>query len=123
MELSPQITFRGMAPSETIEAQVRDRIDKLDRFHERIMSCRVVVECGHRRQRKGRIYHLSIDIKVPGHEIVVGRDPADHHAHEDMNVAIRDAFDAARRQLEDVARRTSRLGFGSSTGHGIGASD
>lgn len=106
MELSPQVTFRGMASSEAIEAQVRDRVDKLDRFHPRIMSCRVVVECGHRHQRKGRLYHLSIEIHVPGHEVVVGRDPADHHAHEDMNVAIRDAFDAARRQLEDVARRT-----------------
>jgi|SRR5690242_11392409 ribosome-associated translation inhibitor RaiA len=106
MELSPQITFRGMAPSETIEAQVRERIDKLQRFHGRMMSCRVVVECGHRHQRKGRLYHLSIDIKLPGHEIAVGRDPANDHAREDMNVAIRDAFDAARRQLEDVARRT-----------------
>jgi ribosome-associated translation inhibitor RaiA len=106
MELSPQITFRGMASSEAIEAQVRDRVDKLDRFHPRIMSCHVVVECGHRHQRKGRIYHLSIAIKVPVHEIVVDRDPADHHAHEDMNVAIRDASDAARHQLEDVTRRT-----------------
>jgi hypothetical protein len=44
---------------------------------------------------------------VPGREIVVGREPA-NHAHDDMNVAIRDAFDAARRQLEDVARRASR---------------
>jgi ribosome-associated translation inhibitor RaiA len=105
MQLSPQITFRGMAPSDTIAAQIRERIDKLDRFHGRIMSCRVVVECGHRHQRKGHIYHLRIDIKVPGHEIVVGRDPPEHLAHEDMNVAIHDAFDAARRQLEDVARR------------------
>jgi ribosomal subunit interface protein len=107
MELSPQITFRGMASSEAIEAQVRDRIDKLDRFHPRIMSCRVVVECGPRHQTKGRLYQVSIDIKVPGREIVVGREPA-NHAHDDMNVAIRGAFDAARRQLEDVARRASR---------------
>ena len=106
MELSPQITFRGMAPSEAIEAQLRDHIDKLDRFHPRIMSCHVVVGCGPRHRAKGRLFRVSIDIKVPGREIVVGRDPA-NPAHDDMHVAIRDAFDAARRQLEDVARRTA----------------
>jgi cold shock CspA family protein/ribosome-associated translation inhibitor RaiA len=105
MQLSPQITFRGMGPSDAIETNIRKRIDELDRFHGRIISCRVVVEAGHRHHRKGHIYHLSIDIKVPGHEIAVRRDPPEHHAHEDINVAIRDAFDAARRQLEDVLRR------------------
>jgi cold shock CspA family protein len=105
MQLSPQITFRGMDPSDTIEADIRHRIAELDHFHGRIMSCRVVVESGHRHQRKGRIYHLSIDMKVPGHEIAVKRDPPEHHAHEDIHVAIRDAFDAVRRRLEDVLRR------------------
>jgi cold shock CspA family protein/ribosome-associated translation inhibitor RaiA len=105
MQLPPQITFRGMKPSDAIEAQIRDRIDELDRFHQGIMSCRVVVECGHHHHHKGRIYHLSVDVKVPGHEIAVRRDPPEHHAHEDIHVAIRDAFDAARRQLEDHARR------------------
>jgi len=105
MQLSPQITFRGMKTSDAIEAHIRDRIDELDRFHQGIMSCRVVVDCGHRHHRKGRIYHLSIDIKIPGHEIAVKRDPPEHRAHEDINVAIRDAFDAARRQIEDVVRR------------------
>jgi cold shock CspA family protein len=105
MQLPPQITFRGMEPSEAIEAQIRDRIEELGRFHPGIMSCRVVVESGHRHHRKGRIYHLSVDVKVPGYEIAVRRDPPEDHAHEEVNVAIRDAFDAVRRQLEDHARR------------------
>ena len=115
MQLSPQITFRGMGQSDAVEAHIRDRIDELDRFHQGIVSCRVVVECGHRHHRKGRIYHLTIDIKVPGHEIAVRRDPAEHHAHEDINVAIRDAFDASRRQLQDAARR----GRGQTKGHEV----
>ncbi|HEV2547820.1 MAG TPA: HPF/RaiA family ribosome-associated protein [Stellaceae bacterium] len=65
MQLSPQVTFRGMDTSDAIEAHIRDRIDELDRFHGRIMSCRVVVEAAHRHHRKGRIYHLSIDIRCP----------------------------------------------------------
>lgn len=105
MQVPPQITFRGMDVSEAIEARIRDRIEKLEHFHKGIMSCRVVVECGHRHHRKGRIYHISVDVKVPGHEVAVRRDPPEHHAHEDINVAIRDAFDAVRRQLEDHARR------------------
>lgn len=69
------------------------------------MSCRVVVRAPHRHQRKGRLYHVSVDLKVPGHEIAVTRDPPQHHAHQDIYVAIRDAFDAAIRRLEDGVRR------------------
>jgi cold shock CspA family protein len=69
------------------------------------MSCRVVVEAQHQHHHKGNLYHVRVDITVPGHELVVSRDPKDHQAHQDVYVAIRDAFDAARRQLEDYARK------------------
>jgi ribosome-associated translation inhibitor RaiA len=105
MQLPLQVTFRGMEPSETIEARIRQRAEELDHFHGRIMGCRVVVESAHRHHRKGRIHHIRVDLTVPGGEIVVNRDPPEHHAHEDIHVAIRDAFDAARRQLEDHLRR------------------
>jgi cold shock CspA family protein/ribosome-associated translation inhibitor RaiA len=107
MQLPLQITFRNMEPSPTVEAHIRERAEALDRFFGRIMACRVVVEARARRHRKGKLYHLRVDLTVPGREIVVERDPAEHHAHEDILVAVRDAFDAARRQLEDHAR-TSR---------------
>jgi ribosomal subunit interface protein len=105
MALPVQITFNGMDPSEAIEERIRERIDELSRFYDRIESCRVVVESGHRHHRHGRLRLLRIHLTVPGGEIVVNRDPAEHHAHEDVYVAIRDAFDAARRQLEDHVRR------------------
>ena len=104
MELPLQISFRGMDTSPATEALIRERAEKLDRFHDRITGCRVVVEAHHRHQRKGRIYHVRVDVTVPGHEIVVGREPDQHHAHEDIKVAVRDAFDAMRRQLEDRLR-------------------
>lgn len=104
MQLPLQITFRQMESSPAVEAHVRERAEALERFFPRIMACRVVVEASTRRQHKGRIYHLRIDLSVPGREIVVKRDPPEHHAHEDILVAVRDAFDAARRQLEDHAR-------------------
>jgi len=104
MQLPIQITFRKMAPSPAVEAHIRERAAALEHFYGRIMACRVVVEASMRRQHKGNLYHLRIDLTVPGHEIVVKRDPPEHHAHEDILVAVRDAFDAARRQLEDHAR-------------------
>ena len=76
---------------------------KLEQFFDRIVSCRVVIEAPKRRHH-GDLYHVRVDLKVPGKEIVVKRDPPEHHAHEDIYVAIRDCFDAVRRQLEDHVR-------------------
>lgn len=105
MRLPLQITFRNMPPSDAVEAKIRQRAEELDRFSDRVMGCRVVVEAAHHHQHQGGIFHVRIDLTVPGEEIVVSRDPAEHHAHEDVYVAIRDAFDAARRHLEDHVRR------------------
>ena len=57
------------------------------------------------RHRQGTIYHVRVDLTVPGGEVVVNREPGEDHAHEDLHVAIRDAFDAARRRLQDRMRR------------------
>ncbi|MBW7852014.1 MAG: HPF/RaiA family ribosome-associated protein [Rhodospirillales bacterium] len=105
MQIPLQISYRGFAGTEAIEADIRARADELDRFYGRIMGCRVVVETLHRHHHKGTLYHIRIDLTVPGAELVVKRDPAEHHAHEDIHLAIHDAFDAARRMLEDHARR------------------
>lgn len=105
MKLPLQITFRNMEPSAAMEQNIRERAEKLDLFYDQIMSCRVMVEAQHKHHHQGNTYHARIDLKVPGEEIAVSRDPGKDHAHEDVYVAIRDAFDAARRQLEDYGRR------------------
>ena len=93
-----------MESSDAVTARIRERAGELERFFDRIISCRVVVECRHPRRQQGNLFRVRIDLKVPGREITVGRDPAAHKAHEDIYVAIRDAFDAARRVLEDHVR-------------------
>jgi len=103
MKLPLQISFRGLDPSEAIETSVREHAERLDRFGS-VTGCRVVIEVQHRHHHKGHLYHVQIDLTAPRREIVVSRDPPAHHAHEDIYVAIRDAFDAARRQLEDHVR-------------------
>jgi len=105
MQIPLQVSFRGMDPSDAVEARVRERAAKLDRFYDRIMGCRVVIESPHRRHHQGKLFHVRIDLTVPGGEFAVTREPAEHHAHEDVFVAVRDAFDALQRQLEDFARR------------------
>jgi ribosome-associated translation inhibitor RaiA len=100
-----QITFRNMDVSPSVEAQLRERAEGLERYFPSIIACRVAVETAHRQQHKGRLFHIRIRLTVPGREIVVSRDPGEHHAHEEIQVAIRDAFDAARRQLEDHLRQ------------------
>jgi ribosomal subunit interface protein len=104
MQVPLQITFRHMTSSDAVATRIRERAQELERFFDRIMSCRVVVECRHPRRHQGNLFQIRVDLKVPGREIAVGRDPAAHHAHEDVYVAIRDAFDAARRLLEDHVR-------------------
>lgn len=105
MQLPVQIVFRNMGPSAAVEAKVRERMEKLEKTYDHIMSCRVVVEESHRHHHQGNLYQVRVDVKVPGDELVVSHASDAHQAHEDVYVAIRDAFDATRRQLEDYARR------------------
>jgi len=109
-QVPPKVTFRGFPASAAIEADVREKIAKLETFFDRITSCRVTVESLHRRHHKGNLYHVSIDVQVPGTSLVVNRAPAEHAAHQDVYVAIRDAFDDVRRELQDyVAKRRRQV--------------
>jgi ribosomal subunit interface protein len=95
-----QITIRDVDHSAALETHIREKADKLSDFFARIISCRVVVEMPHKHQHQGKQFNVRIDIGVPGGEIVVNKD-----SNVDVYVALRDAFDAAKRQLEDHARK------------------
>jgi ribosome-associated translation inhibitor RaiA len=105
MPTDVQISFRGMGPSPSAEAQVRRRAEELEQFSDRVTACRVMMEAAHRRHRQGKIYHVRVDLSVPGGRLVKSREPGENHAHEDLHVAIRDAFDAARRRLQNHKHR------------------
>ncbi len=100
MKLPLQITTRNISLSEAAEQTIREKADKLNTFCDRITSCRVLVEAPHRHKQQGVLYNVHIDITVPGSEIVVKKEQ-----NEDLYVSIRDAFDAARRQLKDYTER------------------
>ena len=100
MQIPLEVTLRDIPESPAVEARIREKVAKLERFHDRIMSCRITVESPQQRKHQGKLYSVHIDIKVPGGgELVVNR-----VQDEDIYVAIRDAFNAASRQLEDHNR-------------------
>lgn len=108
MDIPVEIVFHNMSSSSTIESEIRERVDKLDRMYEHVIGCRVSVELLHRRHKTGNLYDVHIDLRVPGNEIAISREP--HRAREkfanpDLGVALRDSFRAAERRLIDFKRR------------------
>ncbi len=100
MQTQLQITFRDMPHSDALDAHIREKATKLEAVFSHIMACHVTVEQPHRHKQQGKPFCVHIDLRVPGAELVVN-----HHQHEDAYVALRDAFSAAKRQLEDHAHR------------------
>lgn len=103
MQIPLQLTFHNVQASESVEAKIRENVQKLERFYNRVINCRVTVDSPHRNQRKGNLYHVRIDLTVPNEKIIVNHNPSDEESHTDIYIAIRDAFESARRQLQDYA--------------------
>ncbi len=103
MQTPVQISYLGMEPSPALERRIHEKVKKLERFHDRLTSCRVVVE-SRTRSDVGPVFHVRVDLIAPGYEIVAGNAGREDPAHSDAHVAVRDAFAAATRQLEDRVR-------------------
>jgi cold shock CspA family protein len=106
MQIPLQITFEGLGVSEALRGRIEREAAKLERFHDRITSCRVAVIGRGGRRRHGDLYAVRLQLTGPGMpELVIDRNPPADHAHEDAFVTVRDAFAAARRRLQDKRRR------------------
>jgi len=117
MQTPVQIAFHGIDTSEAVENRIQDKVNKLEHYFDRITSCRVTVERHHRSRShlkvKDQPFHVSIVLGVPGEELVVRRDPKDKTAlkdHEDIQIALRDAFSTMERRLKDYVQRRWRDG-------------
>lgn len=105
MQAPIEVPFQHCEPSDAIRAEIDRQSLRLQRFSDRIASCRVVVDGPQTRHRTGDLFHVDIRIAMPGHkDVIVGKTHGDVGAHEHALVAVRDAFDAAVRQIEDAAR-------------------
>jgi len=108
MQRPLEIRFRKMDPSPAIEARIRRKAAALERFSGRVTGCRVTVEREHGHHRQGNLFRVRVEIDAPGKELAVTQTGPGDHAHEDVYVALRDAFNAAARRLEDRVRRRGR---------------
>lgn len=104
MQTPLKVTFKNLTPSDAIRAAVEKRVAWLEGFCDRIIGCHVIIEQPHHRQHQGNLFNLKIHLTVPGDEIVVDHSSGDRHEHEDVQVVVRDAFDKARRLIEEYAR-------------------
>ncbi|MES2604751.1 MAG: HPF/RaiA family ribosome-associated protein [Pseudomonadota bacterium] len=102
MNSNTQVLFRGIEHSDAVAHAVNKRLEKLTRYSDKIQSLKVILEAPHNNHHKGRVYHVGVEALIPNHDIVVAHDSHDKHAHEDIYVAIRDAFNAVERRLKAV---------------------
>ncbi|MBV9102625.1 MAG: HPF/RaiA family ribosome-associated protein [Candidatus Eremiobacteraeota bacterium] len=127
MVLPVQVTYRKVRRTEALDRVIHEEAAKLERFFERIVSCRVLIELAHRHRRSGVPFHVRIDLGVPGDELVISNEPTLHSTllgreaeaaeksfeldvdHKTADRAVRDAFRKAQRRLGDYARRKAKL--------------
>jgi ribosomal subunit interface protein len=102
MVTDTQIVFRGIDHSRAVADAVQKRLDKLERYSDEIQSFRVTIESPHNHHHKGKVFHVGVEAIIPNNEILVNHDQHDNHSHEDIYVAIRDAFNALERQIKSI---------------------
>ncbi len=118
MEVPLQVSYRDFPPSAALETRIGQEVEKLETFYPSIISCRVLLELAHRHHQRGNPFHMRIEVGIPGQDVIVSHEPdldlfrfeelskslEIDAPHKDIYVAIRDAFKAARRRLQDHAR-------------------
>ena len=108
MNTDLNITYRGMEASESTDFLVREQVEKLERHCPQLQSCRVVVTAPPQ-ESKGGHFRVSVDLRMPGKEIIADRDPKLSHTHEQFHSAVRDVFRAALKEIDRThAKETAR---------------
>lgn len=100
MAIPLQITFRDVDQSDAVEERIRERVERLEkRFGDRATSLHVTLSAPHHSKHKGRLYQFTLELVVPKGDVVINQGDGDH-AHEDVYVALRDAFNSLERRTE-----------------------
>ena len=100
MQTPIEIAFKHVEPSDEIRELIAEKADQLEKFYDGITSCHVYVRAPHQSQRKGNLFEVTIEVRVPGDELVVRHNQNDAPRHEHLEVALRDAFAAMARELK-----------------------
>lgn len=105
METPLELSFQHVEPTEEIKALVREKADQLDGIYNGITSCHVYIRAPHQSQQTGDLFEITIEVRIPGKELVVRRHQDDQPERAHLKVAIRDAFDAMQRELKSASRK------------------
>ena len=100
MQTPLELAFRNVEPSDDIKALVAEKVAQLETFYDGITSCHVYIRAPHQSQRRGNLHEVTIELRVPGQELVVRHDQNDVAEHEHLRVAVRDAFAAMANELK-----------------------
>jgi ribosome-associated translation inhibitor RaiA len=121
MERPLQIAFKNIASSEFIEALIRERVERLHRFHHSITGARVVVEVPYRSAEGGKTpIGIAVEIDVPGHKPIIAKGEQDRRDTKgDQTAVINRVFEAIERQLEQISAIMNR----EVKNHGMAAGD
>lgn len=105
MQVPLEIAFQNSEPSDTIRTEIEKQVKRLERFSDRITSCHVVIKAPQTRHQQGDVFKVDIRIAMPEHkDVLLTKTHADAPEREHVMVAIKDAFSAAQRQIEDAVR-------------------
>ena len=108
MKTPLEISFKGLEKSRAVEAKVAERAARLERHFDRMTHVRAVVSAPNKLAHKGKHFEVKLEIGIPGGApVIISEEPAGNDARSDLMIAIRNAFDAAERRLDDVAERLS----------------
>ena len=108
MHTSVEIHFHGIEKSEAVEERVREKVSKLEKHFGRMTRCRVVLEAPHRNPQKPKVFQVKIELGMPHRRpVIVRHEREGSHAHEELPLAIRDAFNAAQRKVDGESRKIS----------------
>ena len=111
LEFPHELILKDVPRKASLEAYVEEKLEKLTPLSDRILSARVTIELPHHHKRKGAHYHVTVELSLPGAELIASRNREDEPGHETMHLALRDAFAAIRRQLlEYVEKRRPTTG-------------
>src|SRR5688572_17376675 len=111
MDTPVEVHFHGIEKSDAIEERVRWKVGKLERHFGRMTRCRVVLEVPHRSPAKPKVYQIKIEISLPRRQpIVISHEREGSHASEELLLALRDAFGAALRKVDDVSSKIGARG-------------
>jgi ribosomal subunit interface protein len=101
MVIPVQITFRDIDPSEAVERRIHERVKRLEKHASRATGLHVTLAAPHQSGHKGKIYQFTLELLLPKGDIVVRQGDTPNHAHEDVYVAMRDAFQALERRVQN----------------------